>query len=85
MAGRMGQEGIAIIRRRRALAEHPFGTNKCRSAYRHFPVRGFARGIELDGTGLQSDGDDQHLRPRHLARPLVVTALERVASFPRII
>jgi transposase len=31
----------ALIRRRAALAEHPFGTLKCRAGYRHFLVRGF--------------------------------------------
>jgi Transposase DDE domain len=30
-----------IMRRRKALAEHPFGTLKCRAGYRHFLVRGF--------------------------------------------
>lgn len=29
------------MRRRAALAEHPFGTLKCRAGYRHFLVRGF--------------------------------------------
>ena len=31
----------AMMRRRAALAEHPFGTLKCRAGYRHFLVRGF--------------------------------------------
>jgi transposase len=31
----------AVMRRRKALAEHPFGTLKCRAGYRHFLVRGF--------------------------------------------
>ena len=31
----------AQMRRRSALAEHPFGTLKCRAGYRHFLVRGF--------------------------------------------
>ena len=31
----------ALMRRRAALAEHPFGTLKCRAGYRHFLVRGF--------------------------------------------
>src|SRR5206468_2909270 len=31
----------ALMRRRGALAEHPFGTLKCRAGYRHFLVRGF--------------------------------------------
>src|SRR5262245_19070430 len=31
----------ALMRRRSALAEHPFGTLKCRAGYRHFLVRGF--------------------------------------------
>ena len=30
-----------LMRRRSALAEHPFGTLKCRAGYRHFLVRGF--------------------------------------------
>ncbi len=30
-----------IMRRRAGLAEHPFGTLKCRAGYRHFLVRGF--------------------------------------------
>jgi len=29
------------MRRRAGLAEHPFGTLKCRAGYRHFLVRGF--------------------------------------------
>jgi transposase len=33
--------GEAIMRRRKALAEHPFGTLKCRAGYRHFLMRGF--------------------------------------------
>jgi transposase len=33
----------AIMRRRAALAEHPFGTLKCRAGYRHFLLRGFAK------------------------------------------
>jgi hypothetical protein len=32
-----------MMRRRKALAEHPFGTLKCRAGYRHFLVRGFAK------------------------------------------
>jgi len=35
--------GDAMMRRRKALAEHPFGTLKCRAGYRHFLVRGFAK------------------------------------------
>ena len=31
----------ALMRRRASLAEHPFGTLKCRAGYRHFLVRGF--------------------------------------------
>ena len=31
----------AMMRRRKALAEHPFGTLKCRAGYRHFLLRGF--------------------------------------------
>jgi len=38
---RMREEGEAMMRRRKALAEHPFGTLKCRAGYRHFLVRGF--------------------------------------------
>lgn len=37
---RMDNAG-ALIRRRAGLAEHPFGTLKCRAGYRHFLVRGF--------------------------------------------
>jgi hypothetical protein len=33
--------GEDMMRRRKALAEHPFGTLKCRAGYRHFLVRGF--------------------------------------------
>jgi transposase len=40
---RMAAEGEAMMRRRKALAEHPFGTLKCRAGYRHFLVRGFAK------------------------------------------
>jgi transposase len=32
-----------MMRRRKALAEHPFGTLKCRAGYRHFLVRGFEK------------------------------------------
>jgi transposase len=35
--------GDAMMRRRKALAEHPFGTLKCRAGYRHFLVRGLAK------------------------------------------
>lgn len=39
---RMGQpEADTMMRRRAALAEHPFGTLKCRAGYRHFLLRGF--------------------------------------------
>lgn len=37
---RMADAG-AMMRRRAELAEHPFGTLKCRAGYRHFLVRGF--------------------------------------------
>jgi transposase len=40
---RMQQCGEDMMRRRKALAEHPFGTLKCRAGYRHFLVRGFAK------------------------------------------
>jgi transposase len=40
---RMQVAGEAMMRRRKALAEHPFGTLKCRAGYRHFLVRGFAK------------------------------------------
>jgi hypothetical protein len=33
--------GAELMRRRSALAEHPFGTLKCRAGYRHFLMRGF--------------------------------------------
>ena len=35
------QGADAQMRRRAELAEHPFGTLKCRAGYRHFLVRGF--------------------------------------------
>lgn len=35
------QAADAQMRRRAELAEHPFGTLKCRAGYRHFLVRGF--------------------------------------------
>lgn len=35
------QDAEAQMRRRAELAEHPFGTLKCRAGYRHFLVRGF--------------------------------------------
>jgi transposase len=39
---RMAQaEAATMMRNRSALAEHPFGTLKCRAGYRHFLVRGF--------------------------------------------
>jgi hypothetical protein len=40
---RMAEAGAAMMKRRKALAEHPFGTLKCRAGYRHFLVRGFAK------------------------------------------
>lgn len=39
---RMGS-GEALLKQRKALAEHPFGTLKCRAGYRHFLVRGLTR------------------------------------------
>jgi transposase len=38
---RMRLAGEDMMGRRKALAEHPFGTLKCRAGYRHFLVRGF--------------------------------------------
>jgi transposase len=39
---RMAQaQADAMMRRRAALVEHPFGTLKCRAGYRHFLLRGF--------------------------------------------
>jgi transposase len=35
------KDAKAQMRRRAELAEHPFGTLKCRAGYRHFLVRGF--------------------------------------------
>jgi transposase len=35
------KDADALMRRRAGLAEHPFGTLKCRAGYRHFLVRGF--------------------------------------------
>ena len=35
-----GADAALMMRRRAALAEHPFGTLKCRAGYRHFLLRG---------------------------------------------
>jgi hypothetical protein len=35
------QGAETLMRRRAGLAEHPFGTLKCRAGYRHFLLRGF--------------------------------------------
>ncbi len=35
------KDAAVRMRRRASLAEHPFGTLKCRAGYRHFLVRGF--------------------------------------------
>jgi len=40
---RLERHGAEMMRRREALAEHPFGTLKCRAGYRHFLVRGLAK------------------------------------------
>ena len=41
---RMAQAAAAaMMQRRRELAEHPFGTLKCRAGYRHFLVRGIMK------------------------------------------
>jgi transposase len=37
------KDASAPMRRRAELAEHPFGTLKCRAGYRHFLVRGFTK------------------------------------------
>jgi transposase len=37
------KDADALMRRRAGLAEHPFGTLKCRAGYRHFLLRGFDR------------------------------------------
>jgi transposase len=37
------QDAGRLMHRRAALAEHPFGTLKCRAGYRHFLVRGFQK------------------------------------------
>jgi len=37
------QDADGRMRRRAELAEHPFGTLKCRAGYRHFLVRGFEK------------------------------------------
>jgi transposase len=37
------KDAAAKMRRRAALAEHPFGTLKCRAGYRHFLLRGFKK------------------------------------------
>jgi hypothetical protein len=40
---RMRAAGKAMMRCRKALVEHPFGTLKCRAGYRHFLVRGLQK------------------------------------------
>jgi len=40
---RLSRDGGDMMRRRKALAEHPFGTLKCRAGYRRFLVRGLAK------------------------------------------
>ena len=37
------RDGQDMMRRRKALAEHPFGTLNCRAGYRHFLLRGVAK------------------------------------------
>lgn len=37
------KDAEGLMRRRSGLAEHPFGTLKCRAGYRHFLLRGFAK------------------------------------------
>lgn len=37
------KDAADMMRRRASLAEHPFGTLKCRAGYRHFLVCGFAK------------------------------------------
>jgi hypothetical protein len=39
----LDKDSKGIMRRRSGLAEHPFGTIKCRAGYRHFLVRGFEK------------------------------------------
>jgi transposase len=39
----LDKDSKRIMRRRSGLAEHPFGTIKCRAGYRHFLVRGFEK------------------------------------------
>jgi hypothetical protein len=39
---RMAQAG-GVMQKRKELAEHPFGTIKCRAGYRHFLLRGFEK------------------------------------------
>jgi hypothetical protein len=38
-----GDRAQALLQRRKALAEHPFGTLNWRAGYRHFLVRSFAK------------------------------------------
>ena len=63
--------GEAMMRRRKALVEHPFGTLKCRAGYRHFLMRGFdkVRGeLGLDGAVLHPHPGAEHHRPRKVGR-----------------
>lgn len=41
-SARMAQAG-KMMQKRKELAEHPFGTIKCRAGYRHFLMRGFEK------------------------------------------
>ena len=62
----------ALMRRRAGLAEHPFGTLKCRAGYRHFLVRGFnkVRGEWSLMALCYNFARAQHHRLRWLYRPL---------------
>ena len=64
--------GEQMMRRRKALAEHPFGTLKCRAGYRHFLVRGLDK---VRGEwGLM-------VLCHNLARVLAIVGLDRVRAY----
>ena len=64
----MRAAGENMMRRGNALAEHPFGTLKCRAGYRHFLVRALAK--------VCGEWSLMALR-YNFSRPLSILGLER--------
>jgi hypothetical protein len=87
------KDASALMRRRAALAEHPFGTLKCHAGYRHFLVRGlnkvrgewslmalcynFARVLNI----LGFDGFTAYLARRRTERAILLTLNAAAAIF----